>query len=90
MNNITQSLDADWEQKILNTNLNDDFKKTYISAIEKENSIQKKLYLYTMFFQWNGIANTFQEYMEINYEKYYKRKNKRDYFKHCRSEVKRK
>lgn len=59
MNNITQSLDADWEQKILNTNLNDDFKKTYISAIEKENSIQKKLYLYTMFFQWNGIANTF-------------------------------
>lgn len=60
MNNITQSLDADWEQKILSTNLNDDFKKTYISAIRKENSIQKKLYLYTMFFQWNEIANTYQ------------------------------
>lgn len=59
MNNITQSLDADWEQKILSTNLNDDFKKTYISAIRKENSIQKKLYLYTMFFQWNEIANIF-------------------------------
>lgn len=59
MNNITQSLDADWEQKILSTNLNDDFKKTYISAIRKENSIQKKLYLYTMSFQWNEIANTF-------------------------------
>ena len=60
MNNITQSLDADWEQKILSTDLNDDFKKTYISAIRKENSIQKKLYLYTMFFQWNEIANTYQ------------------------------
>lgn len=59
MNNITQYLDADWEQKILRTNLNDNFKKTYISAIKKVNSIQKKLYLYTMFFQWNEIANTF-------------------------------
>ena len=59
MNNITQSLDADWEQKILSTNLNDDFKNTFISAIKKENNIQKKLYLYTMFFQWNEIANIF-------------------------------
>lgn len=60
MNNITQSLDVNWEQKILNTNLNNNFKKAYISAIKKENSIQKKLYLYTMFFQWNEIANTYQ------------------------------
>lgn len=59
MNNIIQSLDADWEQKILSTNLNDDFKNTFISAIKKENNIHKKLYLYTMFFQWNEIANTF-------------------------------
>lgn len=42
MNNIIHSLDVDWEQKILNTNLNDDFKKIYISAIKKENIIQKK------------------------------------------------